>query len=78
MDRSPSKSVSPSLRPGRQRRGPVLPRDAARGRESKDIKLLDQVRHAIRARHYSPRTERCYVRWIIRFIRFNGLRLCFR
>ena len=36
--------------------------------------LLDQVRAYIRARHYSIRTERSYVRWIVRFIRFHGLR----
>ncbi|MEK7228883.1 MAG: phage integrase N-terminal SAM-like domain-containing protein, partial [Candidatus Binatota bacterium] len=30
-------------------------------------KLLDQVRQAIRARHYSPRTEEAYVHWIKRF-----------
>jgi hypothetical protein len=27
-------------------------------------KLLDQVRDAIRARHYSDRTEKAYVHWI--------------
>ena len=37
-------------------------------------KLLDQVRHAIRARHYSKRTERTYVEWIKRFILFHGKR----
>jgi integron integrase len=37
-------------------------------------KLLDRVRHAIRLRHYSPRTEECYVEWATRFIRFHGLR----
>ncbi len=37
-------------------------------------KLLDRVRHAIRVRHYSPRTEDCYVEWAERFIRFHGLR----
>ena len=37
-------------------------------------KLLDQVRDHIRARHYSIRTERSYVSWIVRFIRFHGLR----
>ena len=34
-------------------------------------KLLDQVRHAIRVRHYSPRTEDAYVHWIRRFILFH-------
>ena len=37
-------------------------------------KLLDRVRRACRLRHYSPRTERRYVEWISRFIRFHGLR----
>ena len=37
-------------------------------------KLLDQVRGAIRARHYSPRTEEAYVGWIERFIRYHDLR----
>jgi hypothetical protein len=37
-------------------------------------KLLDRVRHAIRVRHYLPRTEDCYVEWAERFIRFHGLR----
>jgi hypothetical protein len=37
-------------------------------------KLLDRVRHAIRVRHYSPRTEDCYVEWAERFIRFHRLR----
>ena len=35
-------------------------------------RLLDRVRAAIRARHYSPRTEASYVRWIRRFILFHG------
>ena len=35
-------------------------------------KLLDQVRQAIRARHYSKRTEKTYVDWIKRFILFHG------
>ena len=37
-------------------------------------KLLDQVRQAIRARHYSKRTEKSYVDWIKRFIFFHGKR----
>jgi len=35
-------------------------------------RLLDQVRQAIRTRHYSFRTEKAYVGWIRRFIVFNG------
>jgi len=41
---------------------------------SREPKLLDQVHVAIRARHYSRRTEKSYVRWILRFILFNGKR----
>src|ERR687891_493464 len=37
-------------------------------------KLLDQVREAIRMRHYSIRTEEAYVSWIKRFILFHGKR----
>ncbi len=37
-------------------------------------KLLDQLRAAIRARHYSIRTEQAYVAWVKRFIQFHGLR----
>ena len=35
-------------------------------------KLLDRVRHAIRVRHYSRRTEEAYVHWIRRYIVFHG------
>lgn len=35
-------------------------------------KLLDQVRAAIRARHYSRRTEEAYADWIRRYIVFHG------
>jgi integron integrase len=37
-------------------------------------KLLDQVRRAIRRRHYSDRTEKAYVHWIKRFIFFHNKR----
>ena len=37
-------------------------------------KLLDQVRDAIRLRHYSIRTEQVYVEWIKRFILFHKKR----
>ena len=38
-------------------------------------RLLDQVRAAIRACHYSRRTESAYVAWIRRFVLFHGKRL---
>src|SRR6266540_6978775 len=37
-------------------------------------RLLDRVREAIRARHYSRRTEKAYVAWIRRYILFHGKR----
>ena len=37
-------------------------------------KLLDQVRAAIRIRHYSRRTEKAYVYWIRRFVIFHRMR----
>ena len=36
-------------------------------------KLLQQVKEEIRRRNYSYRTEKAYVRWIIRFIKYNRL-----
>jgi len=35
---------------------------------------LEQVRQAIRTRHYSDRTEKAYVHWIKRFIFFHNKR----
>ncbi|MDZ4802672.1 MAG: phage integrase N-terminal SAM-like domain-containing protein, partial [Bryobacteraceae bacterium] len=37
-------------------------------------KVLDRVRDAIRARHYSLRTEEAYVGWVRRFILFHNKR----
>ena len=34
-------------------------------------KLLDQVRQALRVKHYSRRIENSYVNWIKRFILFH-------
>lgn len=41
---------------------------------SQPVKLLDQVRLALRSLHYSRRTEESYVPWIRRFILFHGKR----
>jgi len=38
------------------------------------MKLIDQVRHVIRKKHYSYRTEQAYVDWIKRYILFNNKR----
>ncbi len=37
-------------------------------------RLLDQVRDAIRTRHYSAMTEKAYIGWIKRFIYFHNKR----
>jgi hypothetical protein len=37
-------------------------------------RLLDQFRQVLRVRHYSPRTEDCYVNWARRFILFHHKR----
>ena len=36
--------------------------------------LMDRLRRAIRARHYSPRTEQAYASWVVRYIFFHGVR----
>ena len=41
---------------------------------SRAPRLLDQVREALRTRHYSPRTEEAYVHWIRRFVLFHDKR----
>jgi len=48
----------------------LLPGSAA----AQPPKLLDQVRHAVRVRHYSYRTEEAYVSWIRRYVHFHRKR----
>jgi hypothetical protein len=38
------------------------------------IKLLDQVRQALRIKHYAYRTEESYMQWIRRYILFHNKR----
>jgi integrase len=35
---------------------------------------MDELRAALRARHYSPRTEKAYCQWVKRYIHYHGLR----
>ncbi len=35
------------------------------------MKLHDQIRHVMRLKHLSYRTEQCYIRWIDQFVRFS-------
>lgn len=37
-------------------------------------RLMEQMRNALRARHYSRRTEKAYCLWVVRFVRFHGLK----
>ena len=37
-------------------------------------KLMDQLREALRSRHYSSRTEKTYCHWVKRFIFFHNVR----
>ena len=62
-------------------RYPVAPDAAFVARETsppasgpRPPRLLDRVREAVRARHYSRRTEKAYVAWIRRYILFHGKR----
>jgi integron integrase len=50
------------------------PNPAATATAPQPPRLLDQVRHQIRLRHYSIRTEEVYLDWIRRFILFNDKR----
>ncbi len=38
---------------------------------SKPPRLMDRVRGTIKLKHYSKRTEKAYVNWILRYIRFH-------
>jgi len=51
----------------------VKSEDARKAVASKP-KLLDQVRIALRSRHYSKSTEQTYVHWIKRYIFFHKVR----
>ncbi len=42
--------------------------------QSQRPKLLDDVRKVLRLHHYSIHTERSYAEWIVRFVRFHGMR----
>ena len=42
------------------------------GAEVRPRTLLGRLRAAVRARHYSPRTEESYVGWVRRFVVFHG------
>ncbi len=41
-------------------------------RPQSDLKLLDQVRQVLRYYHYAYKTEKAYIQWIVRYIRFHN------
>ena len=43
-------------------------------RAASSPRLLDRVRDAVRARHFSRRTEKAYVHWTKQYIFFHGKR----
>jgi integron integrase len=55
-------------------RSSVVCEAGASGTSKSKPRLLDRVRDAVRARHYSRRTEKAYVAWIRRYIVFHGKR----
>jgi len=42
--------------------------------QSNSPRLLPTLRAAIRLRHFSHRTEEAYLGWVVRFVKFHGLR----
>jgi len=51
------------------------PRKPASASPSADKpKLLDQMREALRSRHYSRRTEQTYCHWVKRYVHFHNVR----
>lgn len=57
-----------------QFRAPIRRPSMPDARRSQPPKLLDEVRQVLRLHHYSIHTERSYVDWIVRFVRFHGMR----
>jgi integron integrase len=54
--------------------GTVLGIDLGELPRPRPPRLLDQMSQILRVRHYSPRTEACYVHWARQFILFHGKR----
>ncbi len=44
------------------------------GSVTRPARLMDQVRDALRSRHYSRRTEQAYCSWVERYIRFHTMK----
>ena len=75
----PSSLTPPSLpggRVGATARGAASHGAVCRGPSASEgrPRLLDQLRLALRSRHYSKRTEQAYCLWVRRYIHFHDLR----
>ncbi len=57
---------------GNRASGPVPPPAPHAPLSARAREVLEKVREAVRARHFSPRTEEAYSSWIERFLRFQG------
>ncbi len=67
LGQDPYRAFTPAIALVREGPPPGVPRPTG-------MRLLDQVRAAIRLRHYSRRTEKAYAGWVRRFILFHGKR----
>lgn len=54
-------------------RGSLLPTVDSQASYSRPPKLIDQLREALRLRHYSRRTEQTYCHWVKRYIFFHKM-----
>ena len=43
-------------------------------KQENDMTLMTRYRRELRARHYSPRTEKTYCRWVVRYVHFHKLK----
>jgi integron integrase len=69
--RAPLKIVPTDRTTSSRKVGDVLPTDCPAAPKKK---LLDQLREALRSRHYSRRTEQTYCHWVKRYIFFHNVR----
>jgi len=69
---SPSEEETPAQNP--QHRPATCPEAYESVIPNPKAKLLDQMREVLRVRHYSIRTERSYVDWVRRYVRFHRMK----
>jgi integron integrase len=67
-------TIAHRLRPAPQQPKPTVGVLGPVGAEPTKPRLLDQLRQALRSRHYSSRTEKTYCQWVRRFIHFHSIR----